>query len=68
MRFNDIASLNEKINALRLKNFVTLKSDQVDITSSISTMNDGKLLWKYCIILVLLFLALETLLLKFWKQ
>lgn len=40
---------------------------QAGLTDFISQKDQGFRLWKYCIILALLFLALETLLLRFWK-
>jgi hypothetical protein len=39
-----------------------------DFTSIISEKDKGIILWKWCIILALIFLAIETLLLRFWKK
>jgi hypothetical protein len=37
------------------------------IAEKLNEITEGKKLWKYCILLVLLFLLAETLLLRFWK-
>ena len=51
-------------------------SDKVSILDNVDTANFGQLigerdrgvvLWRWCLILALIFLALETLLLRFWK-
>ena len=38
-----------------------------NLTLMVQEMNTGIILWKVCIIFVLIFLAIETLLIKFWK-
>ena len=38
-----------------------------DLTSVIKEKDQGVTLWRWCLILALLFLAIETLLLRFWK-
>ncbi len=38
-----------------------------DLTSIIKQKDKGVALWKWCLILALIFLAIETLLLRFWK-
>ncbi|MFM7176748.1 MAG: BatA domain-containing protein [Bacteroidota bacterium] len=66
MSFNDVDMLSEQIGEARLANF------KVDATSGAKALagtldSTGVPLWKYCIILALLFLTIEILLLKFWK-
>jgi hypothetical protein len=43
------------------------ESIQAGLTNFITQKDQGFRLWKYCILLALLFLALETILLRFWK-
>ena len=43
------------------------ESIQAGLTEYINQKDNGFRLWKYCIMLALLFLALETILLRFWK-
>jgi len=38
-----------------------------DFTEIITTQSKGTALWKWCLILALIFLAIETALLRFWK-
>lgn len=40
---------------------------EADISSIISEKDNGTPLWRWCVILTLIFLALEQLLLRFWK-
>ena len=42
-------------------------SDSAILTSKIEARSQGTVLWKWCILLMLFFLAVETLLLRFWK-
>lgn len=66
MSFNNAEMLQQMVADARLKNF------NVDATFGAKAMSGnvnstGVPLWKYCIMLVLFFLALEVILLKFWK-
>ena len=40
---------------------------EANFTSLVTDRNQGIVLWKWCLMFALLFLALETLLLRFWK-
>ncbi len=51
----------------RIENYSTFGNDIPDLTLKLKQLTEGIYLWKYCIILVLLFLLAETLLLRFWK-
>ena len=67
---SNLALLNaEEINvqATRIKAQVISNVD-ADISVLVSEMNRGIALWKYCILLVLIFIAAEVLLLRFLKQ
>ncbi len=48
-------------------NFSLLSGSAKDLTTSIRELNQGKRYWKWCIILVLFFLATEAALLRFLK-
>jgi hypothetical protein len=43
-------------------------ADQTDMTEAIKAETLGRRLWKWCIIFALIFLALETGVIRFWKQ
>ncbi|MFN5325282.1 MAG: BatA domain-containing protein [Bacteroidota bacterium] len=66
MSFFEPSGLKDQIDELRLTNF---KVDASLGASAMSGTTDttGFPLWKYCIMLALLFLFTEVLLLKFWK-
>ncbi|MBK6397052.1 MAG: BatA and WFA domain-containing protein [Bacteroidetes bacterium] len=51
---------NSKINVI--------ETEGKDLSHSIAQLNEGKRLWKYCIILVLVFLAIEILLIRFFRK
>jgi hypothetical protein len=66
MSFNNAEMLQQSVDEARLKNF------RVDATFGAKAMagnvnSTGVPLWKYCIILVLVFLSIEVMLIKFWK-
>ncbi len=61
---DELISLYEKSN---LKNFSLIDADDKDISKVLADIGQGKKLWKWCILLVLIFLAIETTLLRLWK-
>jgi hypothetical protein len=67
MSFNTADDLNEKITQLRLKQVSVIEPGEAALTAGFTFMNEGTRLWKYCIMLVLMFLAIEIMLLKFRK-
>jgi hypothetical protein len=48
-------------------NFKFVEASAKGLTAQLLELNEGIRLWKWCIILVLLFLGAEIVLLKFWK-
>lgn len=67
LNVNSIETLQEMINDNGLNNYQIIESSTSTIANDLSNINNGKQLWKYCVILALVFLGIETLLLKFWK-
>ncbi len=59
--------LKEQLAINNLNNISVLKIDNKNLKEYISEVEQGKKLWKYCIILVLFFLAAEVLLIRFMK-
>jgi hypothetical protein len=59
--------LNEQLSKNNLQNFATIESSQKSLTSTLTELDQGKKLWKLCIILALVFFAAEVLLLRFMK-
>jgi hypothetical protein len=50
-----------------LKNYSMVNTEGKDISKTLTDIGQGKKLWRFCILLALVFLAFETLLLRFWK-
>jgi hypothetical protein len=59
--------LKDKLIINNLKNIRVLKTDSKNLKEYISEVEQGKKLWKLCIILALFFLATEVLLIRFMK-
>lgn len=51
-----------------IKNFSVLSVSGDTLPALLSEVNRGKFYWKYCILLALLFLAVEESLLRLWKE
>ncbi|MBK7429939.1 MAG: BatA domain-containing protein [Bacteroidetes bacterium] len=60
--------LTEMSSRLGNSNINVIETEGKDLSHSISQLNEGKRLWKYCIILVLAFLAIEILLIRFFRK
>jgi hypothetical protein len=45
-----------------------IEPSHTDLSHTVAQLSEGKRLWKYCILLVLLFLAAEILLIRFMKS
>ena len=50
-----------------LSTFSLVDTNNKNISKVLADIGQGKKLWKWCIVLVLIFMAFETLLLRFWK-
>ncbi|MCB0706890.1 MAG: BatA domain-containing protein [Saprospiraceae bacterium] len=69
-RESDLAcfTASELENRFPEANFSVINAGlRADMKTLVGERNQGKSLWKWCIILALLFLALESVLLRFWK-
>jgi len=67
LRCYSIEELEMKVEKASLSNFFILSSGRTENSANLSTIGDGTKLWKLCIIFALVFLAIETLLLRFLK-
>jgi hypothetical protein len=69
---SDLAVLNhdelEKLAAQSGSNFNVIDKEAKDLSHTITQANEGKRLWKTCIILALLFLAAEILLIRYFNR
>lgn len=62
-----MSDLNSVIEKDNLHNFSSIDADNKNITKVLADLSQGIKLWKWCIVLVLFFLAAETALLRLWK-
>ncbi|MFH1320501.1 MAG: BatA domain-containing protein [Bacteroidota bacterium] len=67
LSYFDSDELLEILKTNGLSNFSILIDGNRNLTSLLNEMSEGKKLWKYFIILALLFLGIEILLLRLWK-
>jgi len=67
LKYYSESELEGIIKDKKLDNINIINTQKENVSTAISKINQGLLLWKFCLILALLFLALETLLLRFWK-
>ncbi|MES2837056.1 MAG: BatA domain-containing protein [Bacteroidota bacterium] len=65
--WND-TEIEEEIEKNNLSNFKIVKSTEKNLATVISEINAGIKLWKYCLLLALLFIAAEIILIRFWKS
>jgi hypothetical protein len=63
-----VAELEAGIASAGLPDFSILESADNSFSASITELDQGKRLWKWCLLLALLFLAAEILLLRFLKS
>jgi hypothetical protein len=68
MKFADRGELDNLIGRYKLENFGVLADKGLPLSDAIKDMNQGTMLWKLFIILALAFLAVEVVLLRFWRS
>jgi hypothetical protein len=61
---NEVA---EKLQEKGVQNWLVLDLDGEHLAAQADTLADGEIYWMRMIILALIFLAIEILLIKFWK-
>lgn len=68
-RESDLKCLTtDELSKMTTKNINVLQTTaEANFSSVVGERNQGVVLWKWCLILALLFLAIEVLLLRFWK-
>ncbi|HEX5001734.1 MAG TPA: BatA domain-containing protein [Bacteroidia bacterium] len=67
MKFYSGDQLSSMAEVKHLNKIKTFDAGMAGIAASVTTMTSGIPLWKYCVILALVFLSVEVLLLKFMK-
>lgn len=67
MQFYTKDEINQILSTNHLVNIKLIENTSKGLTAQLKEQNEGIKLWKWCIIMVLIFLAIEILLLKFMK-
>ncbi|MFN8164923.1 MAG: BatA domain-containing protein [Bacteroidia bacterium] len=62
------SELGEMVSKANLTSMNVIEAANETISHSIAQLNEGQRLWKYCIILTLVFLAIEILLIRFFRS
>lgn len=70
---SDLSVLNkDELNKLTslpgFSNLSVVEADGKELSHIISQLNEGKPLWKYCIVLALIFLAIEIILIRYFNR
>ena len=68
LKYFDATQIQDMLNKANLKNYSVINVKNKPLTKVIAELNLGIKLWKWFIILALIFLALEVVLLRFFKQ
>jgi hypothetical protein len=68
MKFADRGELENMVGRYQLNNVEILGEKGLPLSDTIKDMNQGTMLWKLFIILALVFLAIEVVLLRFWRS
>lgn len=68
MSFLSPSALDSVCKNAGVQNFSVLPSSGDTLPALLNEVNRGKFYWKYCILLALLFLAIEECLLRLWKE
>ena len=68
LRYMAVADIETLCEHSGMKNFSVMPSTNASLPTLLTEVNRGKYYWKYCILLALLFLALEEALLRLWKE
>ena len=64
MKFSTASQLKEQYPQLNIN---VVNGANAEVATVVKELNKGTSLWKLCLILTLLFLAIEIALLRFWK-
>ena len=67
MNCYDKDALQKQVDESGLKNISIIEPDEKKLSATLQEVNDGKKLWKLCLILALMFLAAEILIIRLFK-
>ncbi len=67
LRYFNNSELKEKIETAQLKNAQVVQNAEENFSEIFDEIQNGRQLWKLCIILALLFILAEVAIIRFWK-
>lgn len=67
LRYFDESELQDKIEIAQLKNAQVVQNTGNNFSEIFDEIQNGKQLWKWCILLALLFILSEAAIIRFWK-
>ncbi len=67
LNYLNTSAIESEIKTSGANNVQIFKGSTADLTKTLNEISEGIPLWKYCILLTLIFLLAETVLLRFWK-
>ena len=65
--FYSVEELQKQIKDKDLKQVQLIESDTVNFSETVQSLNNGKQLWKYFIVIAIFFLCCEMAIIRFWK-
>jgi hypothetical protein len=65
--FYSVEELKKQIKDKDLKQVQLIESDTVNFSETVQSLNNGKQLWKYFIVIAIFFLCCEMAIIRFWK-
>ena len=67
LRYFKTKELEEKIETAQLKNAQVVQNAEKNFSEIFDEIQNGRQLWKFCILLALLFILTEVAIIRFWK-
>lgn len=67
LRYFSATELKEKLNELQLKNATVIEEVERNFSEILEEIQNGKQLWKWAVLIALLFILAEVLIARFWK-
>lgn len=66
-KFYDDSELQKLMQSSNFKQFQLIKTSDSGLSETLQDYSNGKQLWKYCIIIAILFMMCEVAIIRFWK-
>ena len=67
LRYFNYVELKDKLDLAQIKNATVIEAAGRNFSEIFDEIQNGKQLWKLCILLALFFILVEVLIIRFWK-